>query len=214
MNTVLNDFNRSVQYNVFEFSPLTYLRTWPDVSDIRIPRYTRCRYQLVYQILGFSNISLHHCGCGTIANFFGDWVTWPGLVTWPDVTWSQNFHKGCEKVSKWLLHCVIAKNLGKGESQTPRVERKLVSIHNYNFVVKNQKLKERRPLPFFDICLTGEQTQFWKNKKWKKFGPKGHVRSTKKWSQFYHFKNSIDFCKSNNLQKSDNWSHRSRVISP
>ena len=79
-------------YNVFYFSPLTYLRTWPEVNHIRIPRYTRCSYQMVYQILRFSNLPLHHCSCDTIANFFLDWVTWPGLVTWAGVTWGP-FHQ-------------------------------------------------------------------------------------------------------------------------
>ena len=94
-------------YNVFELSPLTYLRTWPEVNHIRIPRYTSCRYQMIYQILRFSNLPLHHCGCGTIANFFfEDCVTWPGLVTWAGVTWSQIFHKMCKKDVKiaFVLH--------------------------------------------------------------------------------------------------------------
>ena len=94
-------------YNVFEFSPLTYLRTWPQVNNIRIPRYTTCRYQMVYLILRFWNLHLHHCGCDTIANFFGDWVIWPGLVTWAGVTWSQIFHlnvrKRCQNSFRFAL---------------------------------------------------------------------------------------------------------------
>ena len=112
-------------YNVFEFSPLTYLRTWPQVNHIRIPRYTRCRYQMVYQILRFSNLPLHHCGCDTIANFF--WrlshLTWPGDLSWGDLEsdFSQNVRKRCKK---YLLFCTIVKNLGKGEIQTPRIDRR------------------------------------------------------------------------------------------
>ena len=34
---------------------------------------------MVYQILRFSNIPLHHCACDTIANFF--WIL--SHLTWP-----------------------------------------------------------------------------------------------------------------------------------
>ena len=84
-------------YNVFEFSPLTYLRTWPQVNHIRIPRYTRCRYQMVHQILRFWNLHLHHCDCNTIANFF--WrlshLTWPGDLSWGDL--ESNFSLNMRK---------------------------------------------------------------------------------------------------------------------
>ena len=53
-----------------------------------------------YQILRFWNLSLHHCGCDTIANFFSeigslDLAWW--VATWPDVIWIQSFHKRREK---------------------------------------------------------------------------------------------------------------------
>ena len=112
-------------YNVLEFSPLTDMRTWPEVNHIRIPRYTRCRYQMVYQILRFSNLPLHHCGCGTIANFF--WrlshLTWPGDLSWGDLesNFSQNVRKRCQNSFCFALSW---KTSGKGEIQTPRVDRR------------------------------------------------------------------------------------------
>ena len=118
-------------YNVFEFSPLTYLRTWPQVSYIRIPRYTRCTYQMVYQILRFSNLPLYHCGC-TIANFF--WrlshLTWPGDPSWGDLE-SINFFTKCAKKRCQNSFCFALswKPSEKGESQTPRVERR-ASYHS------------------------------------------------------------------------------------
>ena len=117
-------------YNVSEFSPFTYLRTWPQVNHIRIPRYTRCRYQMVYQILRFWNIYLHHCGCDTIANFF--WrlshLTWPGGLSWGDLesNFSQNVRKRCQNGFCFALSW---KTTEKEKSQTPRAERR-ASYHS------------------------------------------------------------------------------------
>ena len=33
----------------------------------------------------------------TIEKFFLGWVTWPGLDTWPEVTWGSNFHQRFRK---------------------------------------------------------------------------------------------------------------------
>ena len=105
-------------YNVFEFSPLTYLWTWPQVNHIRIPRYTRCRYQMVYQILRFSNLPLHHCGCDTIANFFLeieslDLAWWPELG-WPGVNFfSKNVRKKDVKIAFVLQYREKPRKRGK-----------------------------------------------------------------------------------------------------
>ena len=63
----------------------------------------------VYQILKGSHFSINHLLiihlllCDTIA-FLG-WATWSDLVsvsvmTWPEVTWNQNFSKSVEQLSK------------------------------------------------------------------------------------------------------------------
>ena len=126
INISLNDHGseRSEQiwrvYNVFEFSPLTYLRTWPQVNHIRIPRYTRCRYQMVYQILRFWNLHLHHCGCDTITNVF--WrlshLTWPGDLSWGDLesNFSLNVRKRCQNSFYFALSRKTSK---KGKVKHP-----------------------------------------------------------------------------------------------
>ena len=75
----------------------TALETCPNLSSApcRI-----CRYQMVYQILRFWNLHLHHCGCDTIGNFF--WrlshLTWPGDLSWGDLesNFSLNVRKRCQ----------------------------------------------------------------------------------------------------------------------
>ena len=123
--SILNDYGSEQfeqiwwVYNVFDFSPLTYLRTWPEVNHIRIPRYTRCSYQMVYQILRFSNLPLHHCGCDTIANF--SWrlshLTWPGDLSWGDLesNFSQNVRKICQNTFCLALSWKKPRKMGKGK---------------------------------------------------------------------------------------------------
>ena len=74
--------------------------TWPQVADIKNPRYTSCRYYQPYQVLKISKHSLKNCGSGTGQSLFGIYVTWSDLVTWPDVTPTEKFHNRC-KIDQW-----------------------------------------------------------------------------------------------------------------
>ena len=74
---VLNDLNISDQY-------LRHLSASPLGHEIDLtlghrykknPRYTSCRYLVVYQILKVSNLSLNQCGRDAIVKFFGGGVT-------------------------------------------------------------------------------------------------------------------------------------------
>ena len=78
-------------------SPLTYngevaKLTWPQVTDIKNPKYTNCWYPCPLTICQVWNLSDKNSGLDTIANIFGGRVTKLDLVTWPDVTWGQNFN--------------------------------------------------------------------------------------------------------------------------
>ena len=71
--------------------------TWPEVTRIKIPRYTFFKYWCPKAILNVSYRSLDNCGSGSILNFFGGRVIWPGLVTWYDLRlkYSGYARKGC-----------------------------------------------------------------------------------------------------------------------
>ena len=104
--TILRYLALSTQYfrnkkhlNIF---PLPYngpvrKLTWPQVTEIQIPRYTICRYWCPNQPLKVSCWSLKNCSHSAITNIFGGWVTWPDLVTWPEMTLSWNFQERCGK---------------------------------------------------------------------------------------------------------------------
>ena len=75
-----------------KFLPLTYngevvKLTWPQVTDIKNPRYTFCRYYHPHQLLKLLYRSLNSCSFGASSNFWWGWVTQSDLVTWPWVTW-------------------------------------------------------------------------------------------------------------------------------
>ena len=96
-------------YNVFEFSPLTYLRTWPQVNHIRIPRlqdvgtgwYTKsCDFEI------FISTTVAVTRLQTFLEIESlDLAWWPELG-WPGVKF---FTKCAKKMSKWLLFCIIVK---------------------------------------------------------------------------------------------------------
>ena len=71
--------------------------TWPRMNDIKNPRYVNCKCYWECRILEFSKHSLIHCDRDAITNFFGDRLTWPHQVTWPETTWCWIFHKACGK---------------------------------------------------------------------------------------------------------------------
>ena len=64
----------------FKIFPLPYnglvrKLTWPEVTEIKIPRYTFCRYWCPYQLLKVSCWSTENYSHIAIANSFGGWVT-------------------------------------------------------------------------------------------------------------------------------------------
>ena len=83
-------------YNVFEFSPLTYLRTWPEVNHIRIRDIQDVGTRWYTKSCDLQIFLSTTVAVTRLQTFFGDWVTWPCLMTWAGVTWSQIFHKMCE----------------------------------------------------------------------------------------------------------------------
>ena len=76
-------------------------RNWPElqVTDMKNPRYTNCKHLYPYHIVKIWKHSVERCDCGAQSNeiFPRCWVTWPGPVTWPDLTWCWNFHTMCGK---------------------------------------------------------------------------------------------------------------------
>ena len=139
-------------YDILSFPHwLTYLRTWPQVNHIRIPRYTRCRYQD-----GIPNPTIFKSSSPPL------WLWYDcklfleieslDLAWWPKLRWLgvKFVHKMCEKdVKNSFCFALSWETSEKGESQTPRVERR-ASYHSWLlFAAQNPKLKERRPLPFF-----------------------------------------------------------------
>ena len=60
--------------------------SWPQVTDIEIPRYTFYRYWCRYQLMKVSYWCLKNCSHGVIINIFRGRVTLPDLATWPKVT--------------------------------------------------------------------------------------------------------------------------------
>ena len=75
MSIVLSVLNRSDKYLTYlSFSPLTYngevtKLTWPEVTDIKNPRYTNCRYLCPYCTPRVSKSSDQRCVFGTMSNF-------------------------------------------------------------------------------------------------------------------------------------------------
>ena len=135
------------------FSPLIYNgevteSTWPWATDIKKnPRYTNCRYLVVYQILKVSNLSLHFCGRDAIGTFFGGGVTWPDLVTWPWVTWTYNFQESCGTVVRtavqkrwrctgWLKHITGSKK--KNVQPIPKQHGRKCGAHEETWVSKHR----------------------------------------------------------------------------
>ena len=60
--------------------------TWPEVTDIKNPKYTNCRHLCPYCTLRVSKSSDHWCAFGTMSNFEkrnlrSDHWMWPGGVT-------------------------------------------------------------------------------------------------------------------------------------
>ena len=107
-------------YNVFDFSPLTYLRTCE--QDVVTRWYAKsCDFKI------FLSTTV---AVARLQTFF--WrlshLTWPGDLSWDDLesNCSQNVRKRCQ-----YSFCLAISwtNLGKGESQTPRVERR-ASCHS------------------------------------------------------------------------------------
>ena len=74
-------------------------RNWPDLrSPIWKIRDTRIVSTYTRIILWKSgNIRLRAVTVVRNQTFSGGWVTWPGPVTWPDLTWCWNFHTICGK---------------------------------------------------------------------------------------------------------------------
>ena len=108
-------------YNVFEFSPLTYLRTWPQVNHIRIPRYTRCRYRMVYQISCDFEIIISTTVAVTRLQTFLE-IESLDLAWWPELGWPgvRFFTKCAKKCQNGFCFALSWKNLGKGgKSNTP-----------------------------------------------------------------------------------------------
>ena len=80
--------------NNFIFPPLVYngevtSLTWPQVTSIKNPRYTNHLYWYPYAALKRRSWSRKNCGSDRLSNFFWGGVTWPRLVTWPEMTWGQ-----------------------------------------------------------------------------------------------------------------------------
>ena len=64
-----------------------------------------------------------------MGKLFWSWVTWPDLVTWPNMALGRNFHKSCGKdrgkvgenpaALRAAVFSLSSKNLGGGGVQTP-----------------------------------------------------------------------------------------------
>ena len=72
---ILDDLSRSDAYKRYLFfSPLTYngevtKLTWPQVDDIKNPKYTNRRHLCPYCTMRVSKSSDHWCALGTMSNF-------------------------------------------------------------------------------------------------------------------------------------------------
>ena len=61
--------------------------TWPQVTNIKNPRYTSCTNNGPHQLLKVWNHCVRNCGCGRISNLLNCVLRWHHL-TWPvDLTW-------------------------------------------------------------------------------------------------------------------------------
>ena len=92
-------FRNKVHLNIFSlpYNGLVRKLTWPQVTEIKIPRLTFSRYWWSNQLLKDSCWSLKNCGNSAITNILGGWVTWPDLGTWSVMTLGCNFDERCGK---------------------------------------------------------------------------------------------------------------------
>ena len=104
---ILDDLSRSYAYQRYLFfSPLTYngevtKLTWPQVNNIKNPKYTSCRHLSPYCTMRVSKSSDHWCALGTMSNFekrnlLSGQLIRPGHVTF-GVSGSSSFWK-CVKL--------------------------------------------------------------------------------------------------------------------
>ena len=88
------------------FLPLPYngnvtKMTWPQVTDMKNPRYTTCRYLCPYQKLYVLSHSVNYCFLGVMAKFEKLGLRW-GHLMWPEsVTFSPRSITFSGDLYKW-----------------------------------------------------------------------------------------------------------------
>ena len=87
--------------------------TWPQVTELKIPRYISCKYWCPHQILKVSYWYLKNCSYSEILNIFE--VGSLDLTWWPDLKWprAEISWKGAklmyEKVTIWVLLRILGR---------------------------------------------------------------------------------------------------------
>ena len=132
----------AAQKRYLEFPPLTYngepaKMTWPEVTDMEIPRYTFYKYWRSNVILKVSSFSLKNCGRDATANFLGGGVTWPDLTQHKLLISAQDVERINDAVDKIWQRCappfcaIREKPDGEGV-QTPPAGRRLTLVWSWD----------------------------------------------------------------------------------